>query len=364
MAAAAHREPTSKVELTIECNNLRDMDTFSKSDPMVVVYSLELPLRWVEVGRTEVVWDNLNPKFSKSFHVNYYFEREQKYKFEVYDIDDESNKNLSVQDFIGATAPIRLSNVVTAASGCTAPLLTREGRDAGHGSLTVTAEEQKGGNDVVSFNIRAAHLAALNWFGGSDPILIIHRGGADGRWIKVYESAPVKNNLNPRWAAFQLPARKLCNNEMSRPLLFEILDWELSGSHRPIGYYTTTLADLASGETRQVKLRHPTGSTKEVGSLVVDRCEIEVQPSFVDFLHGGMQINLMLAVDFTGSNGVATQSNSLHYLSTSKQNDYQATLERVGSILAPFDSDGQIPAFGFGARFRECATPALPTRPS
>jgi hypothetical protein len=64
-----------------------------------------------------------------------------------------------------------------------------------------------------------------------------------------------------------------------------------------------------------------------------------------------MQINLMLAIDFTGSNGVATDPSSLHYLSSRRQNDYQATIEKVGSILAPFDSDGQIPAFGFGARF-------------
>ena len=32
-------EPTSEVELSIECNGLRNMDTFSKSDPMCIVYS-------------------------------------------------------------------------------------------------------------------------------------------------------------------------------------------------------------------------------------------------------------------------------------------------------------------------------------
>ena len=76
-------EPTSEVELSIECVGLRDMDTFSKSDPMCVAYTLEGG-RWTRLGSTEIIWDNLNPKWAKKFDVRYYFEREQQFKFEVY----------------------------------------------------------------------------------------------------------------------------------------------------------------------------------------------------------------------------------------------------------------------------------------
>jgi Ca2+-dependent lipid-binding protein len=252
----AAREPTSEVELTIECNNLRNMDTFSKSDPIAVVYSREGD-RWSEVGRTEIIWDNLNPKWSKSFQVRYFFEREQLYRFEVYDIDDEKNRALSAQDFIGTTAEIRLSEIVTASGGRTVPLVTREGVDKGYGTMTVTAEEMRGSNDQCTCSIRGVKLAALDWFGSSDPILVVHKGGTDGRWVKVYESAPIKSNVNPRWPEFRLGVRQLCNNEHSRPILFEVLDWESSGAHRPIGYHTTTLEKLASGEVKMAKLRHP-----------------------------------------------------------------------------------------------------------
>ena len=57
------------------------MDTFSLSDPMVVAY-----LRsgskgvWTEIGRTEVIWDNLNPKFATSITARYYFERSQEHR--------------------------------------------------------------------------------------------------------------------------------------------------------------------------------------------------------------------------------------------------------------------------------------------
>jgi len=347
-------EPTSEVELSIECTGLRDMDTLSKSDPMCVAYALEGD-RWTRLGSTEIIWDNLNPKWAKTFEVRYYFEREQQFKFEVYDIDDESQKhNLQAQDFIGGTAALTLAEIITAASGKSAPLLSKDGRNLGHGEINITGTEHQGGNDVVNMNVRGIRLAALDWFGSSDPILVIHRGSGDGRWIKVWESEPIKNNVNPNWKPFSVPARKMCASDLARPILLEVLDWERSGAHRPIGYYTTTVSELSSAGRHTVTLRHPQGKEKDVGALEIVRCDVEVQPSFVDYLRGGCEVSLMIAVDFTASNGNARNSNSLHFLGGERfgrQNDYQATIEKVGSILAAYDHDGLVPAFGFGARF-------------
>ena len=347
-------EPTSEVELSIECTGLRDMDTLSKSDPMCVAYMREGD-SWTRLGSTEIIWDNLNPKWAKTFDVRYYFEREQVFKFEVYDIDDERQKqNLQAQDFIGGTAPLTLAEIITAAGGKSVPLLSKDGRDLGHGTIVITGTEHQGGNDLVIMNVRGIKLAALDWFGSSDPILVIHRGSGDGRWIKVWESEPIKNNVNPNWKPFSIPARKLCANDLARPLLLEVLDWERSGSHRPIGYYTTTVADLSAAGRQTVTLHHPQGKDKDVGTLEIIRCDVEVQPSFVDYLRGGCEVSLMIAVDFTASNGNPQDSGSLHYLGgerMGRQNDYQATIEKVGSILAAYDHDGLVPTFGFGARF-------------
>jgi len=56
-----HRDVYSKVELSIACTNLKDMDVFSKSDPVVFVYEKN-GLNWIKMGRTEVIDNNLNPK--------------------------------------------------------------------------------------------------------------------------------------------------------------------------------------------------------------------------------------------------------------------------------------------------------------
>ena len=63
----------NQVELSLSCTKLLDLDTFSKSDPFAVLYLLVYPQTdegnksclkwsWLKVGRTEVIYDNLDPK--------------------------------------------------------------------------------------------------------------------------------------------------------------------------------------------------------------------------------------------------------------------------------------------------------------
>eukprot|EP01051_Picozoa_sp_SAG22_P021063 SAG22_NODE_4501_length_1249_cov_3.079130_1_plen_252_part_01 len=247
-APVAHAaEPTTEIELSISCNGLPNMDTFSKSDPMVVVYKQDSRGRWHEIGKTETVWDNLDPHFTTSFQMQYFFERSQLLRFEVYDIDDEKGRNrLDGQDFIGE-AEVQLAAIVTARGGHRVPLAGRRPRwekpraprsgrqQQQRGTITLTAEETGGANDEVHFAVQGMGLAALNFFGKSDPILVLHRAGADGTWVKVFESEAVKANCNPSWRPFAVSTKKLCNNEGGRPILVEVLDWEASGDHRPIG---------------------------------------------------------------------------------------------------------------------------------
>ena len=58
-------DTSSKVELSISCSNLKNLDYFSKSDPVVFLYT-KSQADWVKVGRTEVIENNLNPKVSST----------------------------------------------------------------------------------------------------------------------------------------------------------------------------------------------------------------------------------------------------------------------------------------------------------
>ena len=50
-----------KLELFIQCTDLVQLDTFSKSDPMCVLYVKRLG-QWMEYGRTESIPNCLHPK--------------------------------------------------------------------------------------------------------------------------------------------------------------------------------------------------------------------------------------------------------------------------------------------------------------
>lgn len=54
----------SRMELSLSCAGLVDMDVFSKSDPMCVLF-VKKSGNWIEHGRTETIQDNLNPKVWK-----------------------------------------------------------------------------------------------------------------------------------------------------------------------------------------------------------------------------------------------------------------------------------------------------------
>ena len=72
--------------------------------------------------------------------------------------------------------------------------------------------------------------------------------------------------------------------------------------------------------------------------------------SFPDHLRAGLQINLQVAIDFTGSNGNPMKPSSLHFMGGTRPNKYVEVLRSVVSILAPYDSDQKIPCYGFGAK--------------
>ena len=76
------------------------------------------------------------------------------------------------------------------------------------------------------------------------------------------------------------------------------------------------------------------------------------KPKFVDYISGGTEINLSVAIDFTGSNGDPRQPGTLHYIHRDGQlNDYEKALTAVASVVARYDSDQLFPVYGFGAKF-------------
>jgi hypothetical protein len=79
--------------------------------------------------------------------------------------------------------------------------------------------------------------------------------------------------------------------------------------------------------------------------------EVSQQPGFYDYLRTGIQLNFMIAIDFTASNRDPGDPRSLHYLAPNKagNNPYQKCIRAVGEILCPYDPTQRFRVFGFGA---------------
>ncbi|XP_015707208.1 copine-8 isoform X3 [Coturnix japonica] len=131
--------PATKVELSVSCRNLLDRDTFSKSDPICVLYTQAIGNKeWREFGRTEVIDNTLNPDFVRKFIMDYFFEERENLRFDFYDVDSKS-PNLSKHDFLGQMFCTLGEIVGSQGSRLEKPITGIPGKKCG--TVIVTAEE-------------------------------------------------------------------------------------------------------------------------------------------------------------------------------------------------------------------------------
>jgi Copine/C2 domain len=76
------------------------------------------------------------------------------------------------------------------------------------------------------------------------------------------------------------------------------------------------------------------------------------RPKFVDYLTGGLELQMCVAIDFTGSNGDPRSPGTLHYIhQDGSLNDYEKAITAVGGVVARYDTDQKFPVWGFGAKY-------------
>lgn len=180
----------------------------------------------------------------------------------------------------------------------------------------------------------------------------------DGTYVQVWKNDPVMNNLSPTWPITRVPMQVICNGDMDRPIKIRIMDWDSDGSHDDMGVVLTSVRGLIDSRGVAFDVIEETKKSKKgyknSGTLSVINPGIEARPSFLDFIKGGCEISLSVAIDFTGSNGSPEHSTSLHYLDPTGQrlNQYQAAITAVGNVVAEYDTDKKFPVYGFGAQMK------------
>ncbi|KAI3855922.1 hypothetical protein MKX03_027466 [Papaver bracteatum] len=352
----------TQLQLSLSAKQLIDMDLFSKSDPMAIVYAKRSDGMLEEIGRTEVIMNSLDPVWITKVSTVYQFEIVQPLVFRVYDIDTKYHKmpiktlKLDEQDFLGE-ATCALSEIVTKHNkSLTLKLTVRNGKGVmrNQGTLTVFAEETITSKQAVEMVFRCTKLDNKDLFSKSDPFLRISRI-AEGVNIAISKTEVVQDNLNPTWRPVCLTSQQFGSKDT--PLVIECFDFNSSGNHELIGKIQKSVDELEKlyigkvGENLHIQSSRKGNVKKLKGQLFVDKFIQKTQYSFLDYISSGFELNFMVAVDFTASNGNPHSPTSLHYIDPSgRLNAYQQAILEVGEVIQFYDSDKRFPAWGFGGR--------------
>uniref|UniRef100_A0A7N6C509 Copine-2 n=1 Tax=Anabas testudineus TaxID=64144 RepID=A0A7N6C509_ANATE len=321
----------TRVELSVTAANLLDRDVASKSDPFCVMFH-EVDGNWVELGRTETAVNNLNPVFGVKFQVDYHFEEIQKLRFAMFD-EDKCATQLYEHDFLGEF--ICTLGVIVSNKKLHRPLILANGKPAGKGSITITAQELSD-NRIITLTFSGRKLDKKDFFGKSDPYLEFHKQGEDSKWMLVHRTEVIKNTLDPAWKPFTVPLISLCNGDVDRNIKVLCYDYDNDGGHDFIGEFQTTVAKMSEAQNSvefeciNPKKQKKKKNYKNSGIIIVKSCKV--------------------GIDFTASNGNPREPSSLHYINPLGSNEYLAAILAVGQIIQDYDTDKMFPALGFGAQ--------------
>eukprot|EP00833_Pecoramyces_ruminatium_P008918 jgi/Orpsp1_1/1182950/evm.model.c7180000083251.1 len=369
----------TKVEIKISCN-LPKFDKLSNTDSKVFIFiekkqfnELNVSSLWSLMGSTEIIKNNNNPVFNKSFTIDYYFETIQNLRFMVMDMDSNSDE-WAKNDFIGYI-DVSLADIIKKSvdNVYSCDLLTnvppgievnnsKAQSFAGESKIYLRIEDNSESRYDLKFNISGENLDKKDTFGKSDPFIIISRINENGSPVKVYETPIIKNTLNPKWDSFVIPEKEFNNGNSSKVFLYEVFDWDRDKSNDLIGTFKATTRELFEKKEFEVineKKQNKGKDYKNSGIIKFNMERIRNVPyTFIEFPCGGTEIAVSFAIDFTGSNGLQHLPTSLHYNKPNYDpnnfytlNDYEKAISSVGYVLQPYDTNKYIEVYGYGGKF-------------
>ena len=303
---------------------LKNLDSSNEFKVELIIYSDTQRKASKSGGFTEKKIKNNenNIFFEQFFAMPYFFERQQLLDFKIYN----GNHFETIQTSLGSIMGSRKQTLIKKLP---------DGSD-----FQVQGREIKKSNKLLTIDINIKG----NLIGMGLSYSIVNLGTEKNPVsIKLYDSETLKtkNNL-VTFTQCKLPAMFLnpSGNAEENNVSIDIKD---IAHKNTLGSYKGAINRLLVPDAIEVALNH--------NNRAHIKCNVISQPSFIAYLRTGMNINLTIGIDFTGSNGTYTDPRSLHYLNNG-MNDYEKAIRSCGDILAYYDDDQLFPVFGFGFKFK------------
>lgn len=348
------------------------------------------------------VFHNSNPVWSETLYIDgykmslpLYFEvgvfdfdatASSRSKNQLSRMDNESQRTIianDLQNYEREGKPFPHRVLGTALFEC-GELLTKKGSTASKrlqtaGSVIAHIERTSGDAGSLYLELKAFKLNnTRNLVGKSCPFFELFRRverPTGSTWISIYRSQAVANNLSPEWKPVTLSIDLLCNGDLTTLIKIIVWDHKRNGRHKLMGEIEMSVQGLLHANKELFVSDTGLSLNKhgiDTGTLFVVEAQLDEDPTsaysgsarqidrqrrpdFIEYLQGGCQISLAVAIDFTASNGDPRQPGTPHYFHTrgngADYNDYEKAIYAVGSILAKYDSDQKFPVWGFGAKY-------------
>ena len=128
------------------------------------------------------------------------------------------------------------------------------------------------------------------------------------------------------WNQFSILVSDICGEDPDKEAKIEFFRSQKNGRHVNQGQMLFTVNELKADSKIKFKL------TKTAGDVSFEKLQVQKRNSFLEYIFGGCELNLAIAIDFTLSNGDPNSNDSLHNKNMNRNQYYQA-LKSVGDIL-------------------------------
>uniref|UniRef100_A0A7S2XS77 C2 domain-containing protein n=1 Tax=Attheya septentrionalis TaxID=420275 RepID=A0A7S2XS77_9STRA len=359
-----------KLQLSLRASDLKNAAGIGRgtSDPFAVVTHMDTTS--TVLGKTETIKNTLDPDWAKVFVFDY-------------ELGTPMHVAVSLYDEVRKGENISMGSVLFDVGSLLGAYGNTKGKTIKRGGVVFARVGKFEENGTMRLKLKGIKLKNTEGFlRKSDPFFELKtREDSDGvgtSWDSVFRSKTVKDNLSPIWSDAVVSLGTLCHGNMDRPIKICVYDYESSGEHVLMGELETTVNNLVIAKEQEedgaLSLRKKGSESGKIVVLKADiygvenlsddmaaasvsddgvRSSIKAKtPTFIEYISGGCELNLCVAIDFTGSNGDPRIPGTLHFRhADGSKNDYEKAISAIGSILEKYDSNQKFPVYGFGAKF-------------
>lgn len=296
------------------------------------------------IGETDELLpdDNYSIQFNYAFIITYLFEEQQTIIFSFFK-DNSSTKEIKFP----------ISQVVQSRSNTPHPVIIDQNDNQANLHFKI---QNNISNNIIS-KLSLIFLLEKPYQDKSEYLIFFYietqTNQNENDWTMVYKSNSYELKQN---VPLEVKEVEICKDFLLSPHNNEILITIChSSTQERIGlarYEVITIHNHLD-KLAETPIVVPNKLDFVVGKIKV-RYQEEKLRTFADYVNQGLQMDLIIGIDYTQSNLIQTNPKSLHYLDNdgNQLNDYEKAINTCGNIVSQYDKDQLFPVYGFGAKLK------------